>query len=85
MRQQRISKTTTISLPPSLYQEVIRMAKTKGMTKSEMLRAAWRRYSRQEHEWADILAYGRRKAEEAQIRNEEDVERLIDEIRAGKA
>ena len=85
MRQERISKTTTISLPPSLYREVLKMAKAKGMTKSELFRDAWRRYRKEELEWEELLAYGRRKAADAGIRTEEDVERLIDAIRAGKA
>lgn len=57
------------------------MAKTKGMTKSELFREALRRYQRDEQEWRDLLEYGRRKAEAAGIKTEEDVERLIDESR----
>ena len=77
----RISKTTTISPPPGLYKESLRMAKAKGMTKSELFREALRRYQRDEQEWRDLLEYGRRKAEAAGIRTEEDVERMIDEAR----
>lgn len=81
MRTQRISKTTTISLPPSLYREAIKLAKDKGMTKSELFREALRRYQRDEQEWQDLLEYGRRMAEASGIKSEEDVERLIDESR----
>lgn len=77
----RISKTTTISLPPGLYKEVLKMAGAKGMTKSELFRDALRRYQRDEQEWQDLREYGRRKAEAAGIRTEEDVERAIDEPR----
>lgn len=34
-----------------------------------------------EENWQDLLNYGRRKASEAKIGNEDDVERLIDESR----
>ena len=78
MRSRRVSKTTTISLPPGLYKEALRMAKARGMTRSELFREALRRYQRDEQEWQDLLEYGRRKAEAAGIRTEEDVERLID-------
>ena len=81
MQTPRISKTTTISLPPGLYREALKMAKAKGMTKSELFREALRRYQREELEWQDLLAYGRRRAQEAGIRTEQDVERLIDEAR----
>lgn len=54
MQTQRISKTTTISLPPGLYKEVLRMAKAKGMTRSELFREALRRYRRDEQEWQDL-------------------------------
>ncbi|MBI4063907.1 MAG: ribbon-helix-helix protein, CopG family [Elusimicrobia bacterium] len=81
MQTQRLSKTTTISLPPALYKVAFRMAKAKGMTKSELFREALRRYQRDEQEWQDLLEYGRRKAQTAGIRTEDDVERLIDESR----
>jgi len=57
------------------------MAKSRGMTKSELFREALRRYQRDEQEWRDLLEYGRRKARTAGIRTEGDVERLIDESR----
>ena len=81
MQLHRIRRTTSISLPPSLYKEALRMAQAKGMTKSELFREALRRYQRDEQEWQSLMAYGRRKAETAGIRTQEDVERLIDESR----
>ena len=81
MSKKRISRTTTISLPPKLYKEVLRMAREKGMTKSELFREALRTYQVHERQWEELLAYGRRKAKDAGIRTEEDIERLIDESR----
>lgn len=81
MRTRRISRTTTISLPPTLYGEALKLAKAKAMTKSELFREALRRYQRDEQEWRALAEYGRRKAAAANIRSEEDVERLIDESR----
>ena len=43
----RTSKTTTISLPPKVYSEMDRLAKVKGMTRSELLRNALRRYQKE--------------------------------------
>lgn len=82
MKTERISRTTTISLPPKIYKVFMRLAQKKGMTKSELVRDALRRYQKEEESWQGILTYGRRKALEAGIKTEEDVERLIDESRA---
>ena len=77
----RISKTTTISMPPRLYRIFIQLARRKGMTQSELIRDALRRYQREEETWQEILAYGRRQASKVGIRTEDDVESLIDESR----
>ena len=82
MKTERISKTTTISLPPKLYKEVQRLARKNGMTKSELFRVALRRYQREEREWEELFAYGRRKARETGIKPE-DIEDIVDEIRSG--
>ena len=77
----RHSQVVTISLPPTLLARVLKTAKAKGMTRSELVREALRRYERDEQAWQTLLAYGRRKAQGASIRTEGDVERLIDEGR----
>jgi metal-responsive CopG/Arc/MetJ family transcriptional regulator len=84
MSTDRTSKTTTISLPPKVYSEMDRLAKAKGMTRSELLRDALRRYQSDEQEWRELTAQGRRLALKAGIRTEEDVERLIDEMRKSR-
>jgi len=77
----RNSKVLTISLPPRLFERIRKTAKSKGMTRSELVREALRRYETEEREWQALFAYGRRKAQMAGIRTEEDVERLIDASR----
>ena len=77
----RHSRVVTISLPPTLLARVLKTAKVKGMTRSELVREALRRYEREEQEWQALLAYGRRKAQAASIRTDADVERLIDDAR----
>ena len=77
----RTSQVVAISLPPKLVERIMKTAKAKGMTRSELIREALRRYELEEREWQTLLAYGRRKAQAASIRTEEDVERLIDEAR----
>ena len=77
----RNSKVLTISLPPRLFERIMKTAKSKGMTRSELVREALRRYETEEQEWQVLFDYGRRKAQAAGIRTEEDVERLIDASR----
>lgn len=77
----RSSRVVTISLPPRLFQRVMKTARSKGMTRSELVREALRRYEFEEQEWQALFDYGRRKAHATGIRTEEDVERLIDASR----
>ena len=76
----RVTRTISISLPPEMLKEAERVAKEEGRTKSELVREALRRYIRA-REWEEITAYGRTKARELGIR-EEDVDRIIHEYRA---
>lgn len=81
MTMGRTSKTTTISLPPKVYSEMDHLAREKGMTRSELLRDALRRYQKEEEDWRELVTYGRGKAAQMGIRTADDVERLIDDSR----
>jgi CopG family transcriptional regulator/antitoxin EndoAI len=76
----RTSKLVTISLHPELLEEVERLAKEEKRTRSEFFREAIRRYI-EEKKWERIYRYGRLKAQEQGLA-EEDVERLVDEDRS---
>ena len=76
----RTSKLVTISLLPELLEEVERLAKEEKRTRSEFFREAIRRYI-EEKKWERIYRYGRMKAQEQGLA-EEDLERLVDEDRA---
>ena len=75
----RTSKLISISLLPELIEEVERMAKEEKRTRSEFFREAIRRYIK-EKKWERIYRYGRLKAQEQGLA-EEDVDRLVDEDR----
>ncbi len=81
MRTDRLSYTTTISLPPPLYREILKRAKASAMSTSELLREAFRRYVREEREWEELLSYGRSRARKSGVLTDRDVERLIDASR----
>ena len=73
---------TTVSLPGELYQAIGRLAAKQGLTRSELIREALVRYRRQDGDWETLLDEAREAALKADIRTEDDVERVIDEIRA---
>jgi CopG family transcriptional regulator/antitoxin EndoAI len=77
----RQTKTWTISLPPQMEREAERLAKQEHRTKSELVREALRTYviSRKLRRIQEVAA---RRARELGIRTEDDVERIIDDIRS---
>jgi metal-responsive CopG/Arc/MetJ family transcriptional regulator len=82
-------KPVTISLPPPLLKDVERLAKKQHQTTSELVREALRRYLSEAWEraaaWKRARAYGAKKAKTLGLHTEEDVYRLIDELRHGAA
>lgn len=75
----RNTKTISISLPPEILKQAERVAKKEGRTKSELVREALRRYI-QAREWEELNSYGRVRARELGI-GEEDIDRIIHEYR----
>ncbi len=76
----RHTRTWTISLPPEMEREVLKMAKVEQRTKSELIREALREYL-VTHELRALQRVGARRARERGIYTEEDVQRVIDEFR----
>lgn len=79
----RTAATIGFSVPPEVKSEFEEMAREEGRTKSELFREMVRQY-RLRHEMMvleELTAYGKKKAEEKGIRTEEDVVRLIHEMR----
>jgi predicted transcriptional regulator len=76
----RTSKVLTVSLPPELLDLATRLAEQEGRTKSELFREALRQYAASRTRWQQIRSYGRQKAKQLRI-TEEDVERIVQEYR----
>jgi predicted DNA-binding protein len=79
---ERTTRQFTISLPPEMAEQVVAAAKAESRTISELFREAFRAYRSRR-----IRTLVRRFQEEGRRRNHqghtaEDVERLIDEVRA---
>ena len=77
------TKALTLLLPSEMAEQIKKFAKAEGMTRSELFREALREYMRR-RKWEKIREYGTRKANELELRGEDDVEKLIDEYRSEK-
>ena len=76
----RTTKTWTISLPPKLLREAERAAREEDRTKSELVREALRFYL-EERRWRKLQRKTALQAEALGIRTEEDVDRVVHEVR----
>lgn len=79
----RVTKVLAVSVPPDAAKDFERMAKEEGRNKSELFREMLRVYRiwRRTQEFESLQRYFAARAREQGIRTEEDVERLIQEIR----
>lgn len=78
-----MSRLLSVSVPDALAEEAEALARATGKTKSEVVRDALRRHVQHEH-LADLQRYGRDRAEALGLAPE-DVEALVDELRAKRA
>ena len=76
----RTTKTWTVSLPPKLGREAERTAKEENRTKSELVREALRMYLDQRR-WRKLQEKTARQAQALGVKTEEDVDRLVHEVR----
>jgi len=76
----RSTKTLSVTLPPDMLKRAQSIAKKESRTMSELIREALRHYERRSW-WDDVNEYGRARAERQGV-HEEDVDRLVHEVRA---
>jgi metal-responsive CopG/Arc/MetJ family transcriptional regulator len=75
-----MARLLSVSIPDELAAEAEALARATGKTKSEVVRDALRRHVQHER-FAELRHYGRARAEALGV-GPEDVERLVDELRA---
>jgi len=80
METMRNTTGISITLPPEMLKRAKKLAGKENRTMSELIREAFREYE-QKRRWDEINAFGRAKAAELGITNE-DVPRLVKEVRA---
>lgn len=78
------TQTFNIALPSNLVARMDRVAANEYRNRSELVREAVRIYLEDKLEWNDIFEFGKEAGKKAGIRNEEDVNRIVQEYRHGK-
>lgn len=78
------ARTINISLPKPLLAQVDLLAGELYATRSDFIRQALVEKISRRRDWADIFAYGRRRAKKLGIKTELDVNRMVAEFRHGK-
>ena len=79
----RTTKPITVSLPPDLLRETQRVAQEETRTRSELIRDALRQYLASRR-WQRLRQWGAQTAERLGLKTEADLQRLLDEVRAGR-
>ncbi len=75
------SKSINISISDQIVQELDRLAKRKRRTRSSVLREAILEYMDKHISWEDLQADMAEQARKMGVSSEDDVERLVDEVR----
>lgn len=79
----RTTKPITVSLPSDLLRETQRVAQEETRTRSELIRDALRQYLASRR-WQRLRQWGAETAERLGLKTEADLQRLLDEVRAGR-
>lgn len=78
------TQTFNIALPVDLVTRMDVVARNEYRNRSEFIREAVRVYMDDKKEWDDIFEFGAKVAKKMGIKNEEDVNKIVQEYRHGK-
>ena len=73
----------TVSLPTDLLRETQRVAREDSRSRSELIQDALRQYLASRR-WRRLRQWGAETAERLGLKTEEDLQRLLDHVRAGR-
>ncbi len=74
----RTTKILNISLSKEMYEEIEDIALKENRTKSDLVREAFRQYSANRN-WARIRQWGDGTARKLQIKDEQDIDKILHE------
>ena len=79
----RTTQPITVSLPPDLLRETQRLAQAEARTRTDVIREALQQYLASRR-WQRLRQWGAETAERLGLRTEADLQRLLDDARAGR-
>lgn len=77
----RTTKPITISLPTNILRETERIAKEEVRTRTDVIRDALNQYVASRR-WRRLREWGAQTAERLELKTEEDLQNLLDRVRA---
>jgi len=81
----RTTKIVNFPLPSEIYKQVEELAKQKETSRSQVLREVLKQYVASEKRWQQIRKWGEETTKRLGSKDENDVERIIDEYREEKS
>ncbi len=79
----RTTQPITVSLPLDLLRETQRVAREEARTRTDLIREALQQYLTSRR-WQRLRQWGAETAERLGIKTEADLQRLLDDVRAGR-
>ena len=75
----RKTRVISISLPEEMADQLENMSKTKGRTKTDLIKEMFKSYNETiaEKEWSDLFRFGRETAKNFKIKDEEELLKFI--------
>jgi len=70
-----------MSISPELYSLINNLAKENKITRSELLKRSLKQYIASERRWKELRRWSKESAERMNIKEEQDIERIVDECR----
>ena len=80
----RKSKILSLSVPPEIARELDNMARTEQKSRSEIFKDMFKTYkeSLAEREWRELFSFGKETAKRFEIKDEEELFKILDEERS---
>ena len=77
----RKTKVISISLPQNIAEQLEDMTKSQGKTKTDLFKEMFKNYNERiaEKEWAELFKFGKETAEKFEIRDEEELFKILNE------
>jgi metal-responsive CopG/Arc/MetJ family transcriptional regulator len=77
----RSTRVVNMSVDDNLYEDVDRLARERGTSRSQVLREALKQYVATEVRWSQLLKWGEETRQRLGVESDADVERIVHQYR----